>query len=166
SVPEAAPTREPVPPHPVVARYVASGGPDFRIGSGGAFYRPADDSVHVPAPGAFESPDAYHSTVFHELVHSTGHKKRLGRFESPEQFEFASASYSREELVAELGAAFLCGECGISRTLENSASYLDAWLRVLRQPKNSRLIVEAAGKAQKAADFVLARDAYTEGGES
>ncbi len=148
--------REILPCESVIASY--QGGPGIQIDGGDrAFYRPSTDSVHMPARESFESAESWYSVLFHELTHSTGHEKRLARFESPDQFLFASSSYSKEELVAEMGAAFLCGETGISRDLENSAAYIESWLRVLRQSKNSRLIVEAAGKAQKAADLILGR---------
>ena len=93
-------------------------------------------------------------TLFHELVHSTGHPRRLGRFteDSPPP-PFGSPDYSREELVAELGAAFLCAETGISNaTLDNSAAYLAGWLRVLKIDRKA--VVLAAGGASKAATLI------------
>jgi antirestriction protein ArdC len=155
-------TREILPCESVIASY--RDGPGIHIDGGDrAFYRPSTDSVHMPARESFESPESWYSILFHELTHSTGHEKRLARFEGPDQFLFASTSYSKEELVAEMGAAFLCGETGISQDVENSAAYLASWLRALRQSKNSRLIVEAAGKAQKAADLILGRKIGEEG---
>jgi len=148
--------REILPCESVIASY--RDGPGIHVDGGDrAFYQPSTDSVHMPRRESLESPESWYSILFHELTHSTGHEKRLARFESPDQFLFASTSYSKEELVAEMGAAFLCGETGVSRTLENSAAYLESWMRALRQSKNSRLIVEAAGKAQKAADLILGR---------
>jgi antirestriction protein ArdC len=80
-----------------------------------AFYRPATDTVTLPPRSAFRDARAYYTTLFHELTHSTGHAKRLGRpgFERNHAAPFGSADYAREELVAELGAAFLCGESGL-----------------------------------------------------
>lgn len=119
-----------------------------------AFYRPSADMVNVPELKYFESAEEYYSVVFHELTHSTGHSSRLGRKGVEECAAFGSATYSEEELVAEMGAAFLCGKCGIERrTLDNSAAYIAGWLNRLKDDR--RLLVKAAGAAQKAADFIL-----------
>jgi antirestriction protein ArdC len=121
-----------------------------------AFYRPSTDTVGMPSRLAFESVEKYYSTLFHELTHSTGHPSRIGREGSMEHNPFGSEDYSKEELVAEMGAAMLCGVGGIeSQTLENSASYLQSWITRLKS--DSRLIVSAASQAQKAADYILAR---------
>jgi antirestriction protein ArdC len=122
-----------------------------------AWYAPSRDVVGMPSIGLFRSSEEYYSTLFHELTHSTGHKSRVGRegFESVQSF--GSESYSREELVAEVGAAMLCGMTGIeNRTIENSASYLRTWIDRLKS--DSRLIVSAASSAQKAADYILGQD--------
>ena len=120
-----------------------------------AFYRPSADLIGIPSRGCFESPEAYYTTLFHELTHSTGHSSRLGRFEeNSTDHEFASESYSKEELIAEIGAAMLAGISGISHsTLANSASYLQSWINKLRS--DSRLIISAASHAQKAVDYIL-----------
>jgi antirestriction protein ArdC len=122
-----------------------------------AFYRPSADTVGMPERDSFESAEAYYSTLFHELTHSTGHTSRLNRFEEHSaDHQFGSESYSREELVAEFGAAMLSGIAGISPvTLSNSASYLQSW--IIRLKSDSRLIVSAASQAQKAADYILAK---------
>jgi antirestriction protein ArdC len=123
-----------------------------------AFYRPSTDTVGVPARSAFDSVEEFYSTLFHELTHSTGHPSRVGREGIMEHNPFGSDDYSKEELVAEMGAAMLCGVAGIqSRTLDNSASYLQSWINRLRS--DSRLIVSAASQAQKAADYILGRTA-------
>jgi antirestriction protein ArdC len=123
-----------------------------------AFYRPSTDTVGVPARSAFDSAEEFYSTLFHELTHSTGHPSRLGREGIMEHNPFGSEDYSKEELVAEMGAAMLCGVAGIqSRTLDNSASYLQSWINRLRS--DSHLIVSAASQAQKAADYILSRTA-------
>jgi antirestriction protein ArdC len=119
-----------------------------------AWYAPSRDVVGMPSLGLFRSSEEYYSTFFHELAHSTGHKSRLARdgFESVQSF--GSESYSKEELVAEVGAAMLCGITGIeNRTLENSAAYLKTWIERLKS--DSRLIVTASSAAQKAADYIL-----------
>lgn len=123
-------------------------------GHGRAFYRPSDDTVHLPDRGRFDSEHAYYATLFHELTHSTGHESRLNRRPSAEERHFGSLDYGKEELVAEMGAAFLCGHCGIDgQTIEQSAAYVDGWRRVIRQDK--KLVVHAAAQAQKAADYIL-----------
>jgi antirestriction protein ArdC len=118
-------------------------------------YLPLTDTVEMPERNMFFSPEGYYATLFHECVHSTGHVSRLGRIvESPAPF--GSADYSREELVAELGAAFLCSEAGIAPpVLENQAAYLAGWLKVLKTDR--RAIVVAAAQAEKAADLILNR---------
>lgn len=119
-----------------------------------AFYRPSDDIVHMPNRDLFTNAPEYYSTLFHELGHSTGHDSRLARL--PKGEAFGSHAYSKEELVAEFTAAYLCGIAGIeSATLDNSAAYLAAWSHKLRQPGNNKWIVTAAAQAQKACDMIL-----------
>lgn len=132
------------------------GGPSIQcqLGIDQACYRPSADRVEMPALGQFDSPEAHYSTFFHELVHSTGHKSRLDRFtDKAEQTHFGSESYSREELVAEVGAAMLCAHVGIDNTVEASANYIASWLQRLKDDK--ALVVQAASAAQKAADHIL-----------
>lgn len=118
-----------------------------------AWYRPSTDSVGMPARSLFHSSEEFYSTCFHELAHSTGHKSRVGREGIEQLNEFGSESYSKEELVAEMCAAMLCGVTGISpATLENSAAYLKTWIARLKS--DSKLIVQAASAAQKAADYI------------
>ncbi len=122
-----------------------------------AFYRPATDSVTMPPRAAFDRTEGYYSTLFHELTHATGHAKRLARpsFDKNHAAPFGSEPYAREELVAELGAAFLCGEAGIAPDIPNSTAYIDHWRQHLS--RDSRLVVTAAQQAQRAADYVLGR---------
>lgn len=128
--------------------------PVIKQGMTKAFYSPADDFVGIPYPDKFTSEEEYHGVLFHELVHSTGHKTRLNRSSLSESRGFGSDPYCREELVAEMGAAFLCAQAGIEeRTVENSASYLKSWLGRLKGDK--KLIVYAAAQAQAAVDFIL-----------
>jgi antirestriction protein ArdC len=151
-------------PGPVAEAYLARE-PFLRLDHGGdsAFYDPRGDSIRMPVESVFSSRAEYLATLYHEMVHSTGHDRRLGRFkDNPDQFQFSSGSYSREELVAEMGSAFLSSRTGLDgRLLENSAAYISSWLNVLRQPKNARLVVEASGKAQAAAEYILAGKAVT-----
>ena len=130
-----------------------------------AFYSPSADSVHLPPRETFKSVDAYYATKFHELTHSTGHRSRLDRFTEEEQtFVFRSDTYSKEELTAEFGSAFLCGLAGIDNTdvLENSAAYINNWLSAIKGA-DKRMLVQAASKAQKAADYIIAATETEEG---
>ena len=117
-----------------------------------SFYSPAEDKIVLPHLWQFENPEAYYSTAFHEMVHSTGAANRLNRLKSG---SFGDEEYSKEELVAEIGAAILCNHAGISntRTDTNSAAYLQGWLKALKSDK--RLIVQAAGAAEKAVKLIL-----------
>ena len=124
--------------------------------SSAAWYRPLTDTIGIPHKEKFESAETYYATLFHELGHSTGHPSRVGRDGIENVNSFASDSYSREELIAEMSSAFLCGVSGISpATLTNSASYLQSWISRLRG--DSRLLVSAASAAQKAADYILGK---------
>jgi antirestriction protein ArdC len=130
--------------------------PKIKHGMSHAYYTPVNDIVGMPEPKRFDTEDAYHATLFHELMHSTGHEKRLKRQSITERNGYGSDPYCKEELVAELGSAFLCGQAGIvERTIDSSAAYLEGWLKQLKQDKT--LIVYAAAQAQKAADFILGR---------
>jgi len=128
--------------------------PAIKHGMTRAYYSPSDDTVGMPERKRFESEDAYHATLFHELVHSTGHESRLKRTSIMERNGFGSMPYSKEELVAELGSAFLCGYAEIvDRTIDNSAAYIEGWLDSLKD--DPTLIVYAAAQAHRAADFIL-----------
>lgn len=131
-----------------------AGGPVIEHGGGQAYYRPGEDLVRIPGAERFADPESYYATLFHELAHSTGHSKRLNRGLDQKLAPFGSADYSKEELVAEMGAAFLAAAAGISPpTIEQSAAYIDGWRRKLKGDK--KLIVQAAGSGQRAADHVL-----------
>ncbi len=118
-----------------------------------AYYIPSRDLVRIPKPSSFESIDAYYSTKFHELVHSTGHESRLNRSGVVGAVHFGSEAYSREELVAELGSAYCCSLIGLDGSyIQDSASYIGGWLTSLRADPKAMVI--AAAQAQKAADFI------------
>ncbi len=120
-----------------------------------AFYRPQEDLINVPPIEQFETAENYYATLFHEAIHSTGHPNRLNR-EGVAQFDrFGSERYSLEELVAELGASFLCGLTGIDREpiIENTAAYIQGWLKKLKDDK--QFIFKAAAEAQKAVDYIV-----------
>ena len=120
-----------------------------------ACYSPSHDTVTMPEKSQFCSEVEYYSTLFHEFTHSTGHETRLNRKTLTELSYFGDQNYSREELVAEMGAAFLCGHANIENeaALKNSAAYLDGWRKRLRT--DSRAVILAAGQAQKAANYIL-----------
>ena len=113
-----------------------------------AYYRPATDSIQLPNQDQFKSVDDYYATALHELTHWTGHASRCAREYGK---RFGDTAYAREELVAEMGAAFLCAKAGIAGQLQHAA-YLQSWLGVLKADK--RAVLVAAGAAQKAVDFV------------
>ena len=135
----------------VAAQYV--GAPDVAHGEPRAYYVPATDRINMPKQETFHSREEYYSTLFHEFTHSTGHKSRLNRPTLVDVAPFGSTNYSKEELVAEMGAAMLCGVAGIeNRTIDNSAAYLQGWLKKLRN--DPKMVVQAASLAQKAADHI------------
>lgn len=123
-----------------------------KVNHGGdrAYYSPSTDSITLPYPDQFKSEETYVSTFAHEVLHSTAHPTRLHRELGK---KYGDSTYAFEELVAELGAAFLCGTFGISSEIENHTSYLASWLKILKS--DSRAIFAAAKKAQEAADFIL-----------
>ena len=127
-----------------------------RVEHGGqvAAYSPRLDRVAMPDAAAFEKLEAYYSTCYHELIHSTGHESRLNRQGVTEGARFGSEVYSKEELIAEMGAAFLSAQVGIE-CLDRSAAYLQGWLGTLKNDK--RLLISAASAAARAADYVLGR---------
>ncbi|MBS1703678.1 MAG: DUF1738 domain-containing protein [Armatimonadetes bacterium] len=117
-----------------------------------AWYLADRDLIRIPPLSRFHTIDGYYSTLFHELVHSTGHPSRLNRKFVRERLHFGSEGYSREELVAELGSAFCCALVGIDNTITDNANYIASWLSVLRG--DCREIVFAAAQAQKATDYI------------
>ena len=118
-----------------------------------AYYSPATDTMVLPEISQFTEKAEYYSTAFHEAVHSTGHHSRLNRITDVAQF--GSESYSKEELVAELGASFLVNSAGLetASSFQNSVAYVDGWLSVLKGDK--RFVVSAAGQAEKALQLIL-----------
>jgi len=136
-----------------------AGGPAIEHGGTQAFYRPSADTVRMPEKERFASCEAYYATLFHELAHSTGHSTRLARGLDPDLRPFGSPEYGKEELVAEMTAAFLTAEAEIAPlTIADHAAYLDGWLRKIRGEKT--LVVHAAAAAQRAADWIRGRREY------
>jgi antirestriction protein ArdC len=127
--------------------------PLIREGGSSAWYRPSDDHVQIPPIESFESADSFYATLFHELGHASGHEKRLNRTGVTGNIRFGSGTYSKEELVAELTSAFCCSTVLLDNSLmENSASYIQGWLNVLKA--DPKAVVIAAAQAQKAADLI------------
>jgi antirestriction protein ArdC len=126
---------------------------DIRHGGNRAYYSPSADYIGMPERHQFDGAEEYYSTLFHEMGHSTGHASRLARKDLMEMHHFGDTSYSKEELVAEMTAAMLCGIAGIdNETVDNSAAYLQGWLRKLAdEPK---WLLQAATKASEAADYI------------
>jgi antirestriction protein ArdC len=128
--------------------------PLINFGGNIAFYQPSTDSVTVPVKELFGKIEEFYSTLFHELAHSTGHASRLARKSLESYAPFGSDDYSREELVAEMGAGFLCAACGIDNsTIDNSVAYIDNWMKAIRA--DDKAVIIAAGQAQKAVDYIL-----------
>ena len=124
--------------------------------SGQAYYSPREHRICLPRIEPYKDAHEYYSTAFQEAVHSTGHHTLLDRFpENAMAAAFGSESYSKEELIAEIGACAILGKLGIETadTFRNSAAYIQGWLRALKNDK--KLIVSAAGKAQKAVSLIL-----------
>ncbi len=119
-----------------------------------AFYNIKEDYICMPLRKTFLNPEGYYSTLFHELVHSTGAEKRLNRKSLQDMAPFGSESYAMEELVAEIGSAYLCHFAEIlPNEIQNTVAYLKGWLKVLRGDK--KFILLAASQSQKAIDLIL-----------
>lgn len=124
-----------------------------------AFYSPSRDYIQVPCKEQYKDVMEFYSTLFHEMVHSTGHRDRLGRLDlNAKLASFGSEEYSKEELIAEIGSAFLMNHIGIetAKTFKNSAAYIQNWLQVLRN--DNKFIVSASSKAEKAMKYILGTD--------
>jgi antirestriction protein ArdC len=131
-------------------------GPVIEHGGTQAFYRPSADTVYIPDPLRFTTTEEYFSTIYHEFSHSTGTRSRLNRGLDTDPKPFGSADYGREELIAEMSAAFLCGAAGIKpAVIENQAAYISGWLGQIKADK--KLVVWAAGAGQRAADWIRGR---------
>ncbi len=132
-------------------RFMSNTAATIQHGGNSAFYAPSRDVIQLPPFEAFKDKKSYYATALHELTHWTKHEKRLNRDFGRQRF--GDTGYAREELVAELGAAFLCADLGITPEIrDDHAAYLDHWLKVLKEDK--RAIFSAAAHAQRAADFL------------
>ena len=132
-------------------------GADVRHGGTKAFYAPQGDYVGMPTADSFASPDAYAATLAHELVHWTGHKSRCDR-----QFgkRFGDDAYAFEELVAEIGSAFVCAQMGIPLENLQHSSYIASWLKVLKADK--RAIFTASSQAKRSSEFLITNEPVIE----
>ena len=119
-----------------------------QLGYDRACYIPSMDVIQMPSMSSFIDSEHYYRTYFHEMVHSTGHESRLKR-----DLSVNTESYAKEELIAELGAAMLCAQCGIENHIDNSAAYIASWLKALKNDRS--LIIGASSKAEKAYDYIL-----------
>lgn len=143
--------------HQESEQLILDSGAAVSYGGDAAFYAPGPDRIQLPNKTAFASPAAFYATAFHELTHWTGAKHRLDRNLS--KGRFGNPEYAFEELVAELGAAFLCQEKGIAGDLRH-AGYIDSWLKALRN--DSKAIFKAAALAEKAAEFIQTQQATSQ----
>jgi antirestriction protein ArdC len=143
---------------------IAATGADIRHGGNKAVYRIEEDHIQLPPKKAFSQAHEYYGTVLHELTHWTGHQSRLARL--AKLARFGSEAYAVEELVAEMGAAFLCAELGIPQAddLSNVTAYLASWLNVLERDHNA--IFTASSAASRAVDYILGFSRATEDAEA
>jgi antirestriction protein ArdC len=142
-------------PIPALEDRILKTGANIKHNGSQAFYRPSDDSITMPAKNTFISEDHYYATVLHEITHWSGAKHRLDRTKGK---RFADTAYAFEELVAEMGAAFLCQDHGIQGDLRH-ADYIGSWLKCLKD--DNKAIFNAAALAQKAATYINGLDALT-----
>lgn len=145
----------------IITEYVQREGISLEYAEGdAAYYQPGPDRIVLPMMKQFTDAAEYYGTAFHEMVHSTGHMKRLARLDVTAHF--GGEEYSKEELVAEIGSAALIHHAGLETagSFRNSAAYVQNWLQALKNDK--RFIVNAAGKADKAVDFILTGKKITE----
>jgi antirestriction protein ArdC len=141
----------------IIADYIAREGIKFQNDkhSDRAFYCPATDEVVVPMVSQYAEVAEYYSTTFHELTHSTGKATRCNREDEKRGSHFGNEQYSREELVAEIGASMLCSRTGVAieKAFRNSVAYIQSWLKALKN--DPAMIVWAAGRAEKAAAYIM-----------
>jgi antirestriction protein ArdC len=131
--------------------------PEIRLNQSHAFYSPSEDYIGMPNPRTFFRDEQYYNVLYHEACHSTGHINRTGRHEKLSNHKFGSQDV--EELVAEMGAAYLCYMTGIQNaTIDNSAAYIKSWIGKFKEDK--KMLLTAASMAQKAVDYILEHQSY------
>jgi antirestriction protein ArdC len=136
-------------PSEIAERIIECSGAEIRHGGFRAFYSPPNDLIYLPLRSSFRDQASYYSTALHELCHWTGHASRLGRKLGK---RFGESAYAMEELIAEMGAAFLAAHCRLEVQVQH-ANYIASWLEVLKRDK--RAVFTASAQAQKAADYLL-----------
>jgi antirestriction protein ArdC len=120
----------------------------------GAFYMPPEDYINMPRMKTFATSEDYYGTLFHELIHATGHQSRLSRKEIYENPKFGTDMYSLEELVAEIGSCYLKSYAGLPiADMANNAAYIESWLEVFKG--DTRILIKAASRAQQAVEYIL-----------
>ncbi len=135
--------------------------PPIRTNGGRACYSHKEDYIGMPDIKFFDSSEDYYSTLFHEMVHSTGHFSRTDRKSMKDWSPMGTEDYSQEELVAEIGALFLMNRAGISKTFDNSLAYIQHWSKALKSDPS--MIIRASSWAQKAHDFIVREGKYSKG---
>jgi len=137
----------------IVSSFLKNDG-KLRLNHGGdqAYYSPKRDTIVIPEKRTFHSPEGYHATLFHELIHATGHESRLNRKTLTNFSSFGDHDYSQEELIAEIGACVLCSIAGIQNNINNSASYLAGWIKKLKEEPS--ILLKASSQSQKAVDLI------------
>ena len=135
----------------IIQKYQDAGGPKIQYGMGSACYKPTIDKIEVPSRADHTSVAEFWATLFHEVTHSTGSKKRLNRTEGMKGMK-GNHAYSKEELVAEMGACFLLADLGVDKHIENSAAYIQGWLEKIKGER--KFLMQAAQQAEKSCDCV------------
>ncbi len=165
--PAQTPTQEVIQPLDKAAKIVSEAKtcPIYHTGFA-AVYSPTEDVIRMPAQKTFRSPESYYQTLFHEMTHSTGHASRLDREGVTLPIKFGSERYSKEELIAELGASFLSNEAGILNQVQfdNSAAYLGSWIEKFQN--DPRMIFTTSSQAQRSTDLILGIEQKESLGES
>ncbi len=122
-------------------------------------YLPRLDRIEIPSLDNFQTSDDYYASLYHEISHSTGAKHRLARRGIIDTIQFGSENYSKEELIAEISASYLCNISGIQKTIDNHSAYIANWLQVLNN--DNRMILIASSQAQKSCDYILGTNSLT-----
>jgi antirestriction protein ArdC len=148
TLPEEKPREEPEVRYAHAQAFVDATGARINHGGDKACFIPSVDLIQMPHRASFSGEEHYHATLLHECVHWSGHEKRLNRYLKN---RFGTEAYAAEELIAELGAAFLCAHLGIEGELRH-AGYIQSWIKILRD--DQRAIFTAASKASQAADYL------------
>jgi antirestriction protein ArdC len=134
--------------------------PEIRLNQSHAFYSPSEDYIGMPNPRTFFQDEQFYAVLFHEATHGVGHISRTGRHEKLHDYKFDSQdNYALEELVAEMGAAYLCHLTGIQiATIDNSVAYIKSWIGKFKEDK--KMLLTASSMAQKAVDYILEHQSY------